>query len=714
MAVLNKIRQRSIFLIIVIAMALFAFVVGDVLNNLGSSSESESVIAIINGEEIERSYFMNKVENIQRRSSGQLTNTQAMNRVWDNEVRSKVFKYQYDLLGISVERDYMRNLLEKNLASYDEFMNEAGLFDEYKLNEFISNLKAISPETTTLGGTPVNYEAWTDFEQNVAIIGIQQTYFNMVRAGITGTLTEGEMEYQLENDKVNLKYIQIPYSSISDSTINVKPSEIKSYMKRFPSKFKVDASRDLVFIEFKEEASLNDEDSIKEYLESLIDDREEFNVAAESNENITGFKNTTDNKSFVNSYSDDKFYDNYLFRSSFSSKNVENITSLSVNGIYGPYKDGTSYKLTKMLSTKSIPDSVKVRHILIPFIGSLRADESVTSSSEEAKFTADSIYSVLKKSPSKFKSLLSFSSDKVSNEKDGIIEFAYNDPYAPEFKSFSFENPKGSIGVVLTDFGYHVIEVMNQGNKQKAFKVATITKSIEPSEETRNEVFKNKSNFEIALATSDFQSLADEKKYSVRNVNSVKELDENIPGLGSQRSIVRWAFDNDTDEGDFKSFTTKDGFVIVKLVNSNSAGFMSVESGSVTAIPEIRKEKKAEIIKNRINSKDINDIADNENQAIKSAVALNMKNPTLSGAGLEPLVIGTAFGLGEGNISEPISGNKGVYIVQVTKITPATELNSYQATANRVGKAKENAVNSQLFNALKEAAEIEDNRAIFY
>ena len=714
MAVLNKIRQRSIFLIIIIAMALFAFVVGDIFNNLGSSSESESVIAIINGEEIERSYFMNQVENIQRRSSGQLTNTQAMNRVWDNEVRSKVFKYQYDLLGISVERDYMRNLLEKNLTSYDEFMNEAGLFDEYKLNEFISNLKAISPETTTLGGTPVNYKAWTDFEQNVAINGIQQTYFNMVRAGITGTLTEGEMEYQLENDKVNLKYIQIPYSSISDSTINVKPSEIKSYMKRFPSKFKVDASRDLVFIEFKEEASLNDEDSIKEYLESLIDDREEFNVAAESNENITGFKNTTDNKSFVNSYSDDKFYDNYLFRSSFSSKNVENITSLSVNGIYGPYKDGTSYKLTKMLSIKSIPDSVKVRHILIPFTGSLRADESVTSSLEEAKFTADSIYSVLKKSPSKFKSLLSFSSDKGSYENDGIFEFAYNDPFAPEFKSFSFENPKGTIGVVLTDFGYHVIEVLNQGNKQKAFKVATITKSIEPSEETRNEVFKNKSNFEIALATRDFQSLADEKKYSVRNVNSVKELDENIPGLGSQRSIVRWAFDDDTDEGDFKSFTTKNGFVVVKLVNSSSAGFMSVESGSATAIPEIRKEKKAEIIKNRINSKDIDYIADNENQAIKSAVALNMKNPTLSGAGLEPLVIGTAFGLDEGNISEPISGNKGVYIVQVTKITPATELNSYQATANRVGKAKENAVNSQLLNALKDAAEIEDNRAIFY
>lgn len=716
MAVLNKIRQRSIFLIIVIALALFSFVVGDVLNNLGSSSGSDSVIAIINGEEVDRNYFMSRVENMQRQSSGQMTNTQAMNRVWDNEVRSKVMKYQYDLLGLSVERDYMRDLLENNLASFDEFKNEAGLFDEYKLNEFISNLKAISPETTTLGGTPINYKTWTDFEQNVAVSGTQQAYFNMVRAGITGTLTEGELEYQLENDKVDIKYVQIPYSSIADSTINIKSSEINSYMKRFPSKYEVEASRDLVFVEFKEEATPADEELIKESLISLIEDKEEFNEAAQISETVVGFKNTQDNESFVNTYSDPEyeFDDNYLFKSSFSSKNADEITSLKENGIYGPYKDDLSYKLTKMLSIKNIPDSAKVRHILIPHIGALRADETVFMTKEQAKLRADSIYNILKRYPSKFKSLLSFSSDKVSNEKDGVIEFSFTDGFATEFKSYSFENPTGSIGVVNTDFGYHVIEILSQGKMQKAFKVATITRLIEPSDETRDEVFKNKSNFEIAIASGGFQEIAEESKYNVRNVNSVKELDESIPGLGSQRSIVRWAFEDQTSESDFKSFTTPNGFVIVKLVNINESGIMSVESGSVTALPEIRKEKKSEIIKSRVRGKDISTIADNQKQTVKSAVALNMKNPTLAGAGREPLVIGTAFGLNVGEMSEPISGNTGVYIVKVTKITPATELNSYQAVANRVGKSKENAVNTQLYNALKEAAEIEDNRAVFY
>jgi parvulin-like peptidyl-prolyl isomerase len=715
MAVLNKIRQRSIFLIIVIALALFSFVIGDIFTNLGSSSAADSAISTINGVDVERNEFMNKVENIQRQSNGSMTNTQAMNRAWDNEVRVKVMQSQYDALGLSVERNYMRNLLEQNLGSFEEFKNEAGFFDQDKLNEFIANLKAIAPETTTLGGSVIDYKSWTNFEQNVAISGVQQAYFNMVKSGITGTLTEGELDYQLENDKVDLKYVQIPYSSVADSTISVKTSEIKAYMKRFPKKYEVEASRDLVFVEFKEEASLADEQVIQADLSALVADREEFNEAANATQTIVGFKNTKDNAEFVNSYSADNYNDNYVFKSSFASDQADKISGLAEGEIYGPYKESGFYKLSKMVSLKRIPDSAKVRHILTPFVGSTRADASVTKTEAEAKTTADSIYKVLKRNRSKFKSLLSLSSDKVSNEKDGVIEFAYTAGFAPEFKAYSFENPKGSLGVVRTDFGYHVIEILGQGTFQQAYKVATISQAIEPSVETVDEVFKNKSKFEIAVADADFETVAAENNYEVRPVSSVKELDENIPGLAAQRAIVRWAFDDSASEGDFKSFnTTAGGFVVVKLTGVNTAGLMSTESGSVTALPEIRKEKKAEIIKDRISATTLDEIATAEGQTIKTAVAVNMKNPTLSGAGREPLVIGTAFGLAEGATSELISGNSGVYAIQVTKVTAAAALPSYQAAANRVGKAKENAVNTQLYNALKEAAEIEDNRAVFY
>lgn len=720
MALLGKIRSLGpVALISVIGLALFAFVFstgsGTITDIFKTDELNQNNIATVNGMEVDRAEFMNKVENIQRQSGGSLTNTQAMNRVWDNEVRSKIMQSQYEALGLSVERDLMRELLQQNLGSFEEFKNEAGLFDEDKLNEFIANLKAISPETSTLGGSAVNYKSWTDFEQNVAVTGLQQTYFNLVKAGMVGTLTEGELEYQLENDKVDLKYVQIPYSSIPDSLIDVKKSEIQAYMKRFPKQYEVEASRNLIFVQFKEEASLSDEQAIQDNLKALVDDREGYNDVSKSNQTIVGFKNTTDNEGFVNANSAQKYNDAYVFRSAFSSEVADNITALSEGEIYGPYKDNGFFKLTKMVSKQGIADSTKVRHILIPFVGGVRADATVTKTDAEAKTTADSIYSVLRRNRSKFKSLLSLSSDKVSNEKEGVIEFAYTDGFAPEFKAYSFENPKGSLGVVRTDFGYHVIEILDQGKTQEAFKVATIAQEIEPSVETIDDIFKNKSKFEIAVADNDFKSVAEENDYEVRSVSNVKALDENIPGIGAQRAIVRWAFEEGTNVDDFKSFNTSGGgFVVVKVTAVNEKGLMTAESGSITALPELRKEKKAEFIIDRISVTTLDDIASAEGQSVKSAAAVNMKNPTLSGAGREPLVIGTAFGLAEGQTSDLIAGNTGVFAVQVTKSTAATELTSYQAAANRVGQDKANAVNTKLYEALKDAAEIKDNRAVFY
>jgi peptidyl-prolyl cis-trans isomerase D len=352
---------------------------------------------------------------------------------------------------------------------------------------------------------------------------------------------------------------------------------------------------------------------------------------------------------------------------------------------------------------------------LIPFVGAVRADATVTKTDEQAKATADSIYKVIRSKRSKFKSLLSLSSDKVSNEKEGVIEFAYSDGFAEEFKAYSFENVKGSLGVVKTNFGYHIIEILDQGKKQEAFKIATIVQDIEPSVKTIDAVFTDKSKFEIAVANADFKEVAKENNYSTYPVSSIKELDETIPGIGVQRAIVRWSFEEGVEVGDFKSFNISGGgFVVAKITAVNEAGLMSVDKASITALPEIRKEKKAQLIKNRISATTLDAIASDEGQIVKTAMAVNMKNPTLSGAGREPKVIGSAFGLEEGATSKLIVGASGVYAVQLTKLTPAEPLPNYQAAANRVGQAKSNAVNAQLYNALKEASDIEDNRATFY
>ena len=628
MAVLNKIRQRSIFLIIIIALALFSFIIGDIFTNMGSADKSQNVVATVNGDDIERGAFMNQVENIQRQSGGSVTNTQAMNRVWDQEVRNKVMQTQYDALGISIERDYMRQLLKQNLGSLEEFKNEAGLFDEDKLNEFIANLKAIAPETTTLNGSPVNYKAWTDFEQTISQTGVQQTYFNLVKAGVIGTLTEGELDYQLENDKADLKYVQIPFSSIPDSVLKIKKSDIKNYIKKHSKKYEVEASRDLVYVQFKEQASLEDEQAIQAELSALVDDKVEFNEAAKANETVIGFKNSSDANAFVNANSSVKYNNNFVFESSLPKADLKAIVSLELNDVYGPYKEGDSYKLSKLVAKKMISDSTKVRHILIPFVGGVRVDPSVTSTDAQAKAQADSIYKVLKTNRSKFNSLLVLSSDKVSNEKDGVIEFAYTDGFAEEFKAYSFENSKGSLGVVKTDFGYHVIEILSQGPKQQAYKIATIVQEIEPSVKTIDDVFKNKSKFEIAIAKSDFNEVSDQANYKTMPVSSIKELDESIPGIGMQRAIVRWSFEDGTEVGDFKSFNISGGgFVVAKITAVNEKGLMSVEKASVTALPEIRKEKKAALIIGRISATTLDAIASEEGQTVKTCLLYTSPSP---------------------------------------------------------------------------------------
>ncbi len=699
MAILGKIRQRSLVLIIVIAMALFSFVLADLFRG-GGGGKAETTVATVNGKDISREDFMRKVENLQRQLGPSVSSTQAMNRIWDQELRKAILEEQYEELNLTVEREQMRELIRQNLSNFEEFKNDAGLFDEAKLNEFIANLRDIAPEPAFLGTSPITYESWTNFEKDMAAGGQYQTYFNMVKAGLTTTIYEGEMDHKLENDKVDVKYVQIPYSSIADSLVEVTKNDIAEYVNRNLSQYKVEESRDIYYVEFKEEPSEKDDEDAKNKVLELSQD--------------AGFSDLDNIQAFINSNSDLPYNDRFLFKDKMPLNLVDSVFQLNVGETYGPYKQDALHIITKVVAEKQLADSVKVRHILIPHLGATRADASVTKTVEEAQATADSIFSAIK-SGTKFTDLLELSSDKVSNEKDGEIEFDYDAGMAPEFKEFSFDNKPGAIDVVQTGFGFHVIEVLEQNDPQRTIKIANLGIEVEPSEETVDEVFNKTSKFEIAIANRDFQEVAEENEYVVKPVSSIKVLDENIPGLGQQRSIVRWAFEDGVNVGDFRRFNLPSGgYVIAVLSAINKEGVMSNEKASVTALPEIRKEKKAKMIREKITANTLDEIAANQVQAVRTAVSLNMKNPTLSGAGREPIVVGTAFGLDEGETSGLIDGSNGVYMIQVTKKTAAAELPNYQAAANRLLTSKVSAANTALYNALKDAADVEDNRSSFY
>ncbi|WP_396601943.1 SurA N-terminal domain-containing protein [Algibacter sp. R77976] len=704
MAVLNKIRQRSLFLILIIALALFSFVLADLFKNSDAlTSKSQNIVATINGKDITREGFMQKVEQLQRQMGPSATNTQVMNRVWEQEVRQAVMETQFDELEISVEKDQMRDLLKTSLATNQNFLNEAGLFDENKMNEYIANLKETSP---------AGFESWVNYEKQVASTALNQNYFNMVKAGLTGTLAEGKLDHELEGNKVDIKYVQVNFSTIPDSTVQVTKSDITSYINENKNQYKVEASRDIRFVEFKEVASVEDENAIKAELNSyvngqLVDERGAKDV-------IVAFSKVENNEEYINSIaaSDIKFDERFVFKSSLPTEAADAIYNLNEGEVYGPYKHDGAFKVTKVIAVKQIPDSAKVRHILIPFKGAQSAGPDVTVTEAQAKVTADSLLSVLKRNRSKFPEFVKeFSSDQGSVAKEGRYDWHPYNTMVPEFNDFEFEGKKGDLGVVKTVFGFHIIEIEGQKNKTKAVQVGTIARKIEPSETTTDKVFRDASNFEIKAGEGDFEALAKEKKYTLRPVNGIKVLDENIPGVGNQRPIVRWTFEEDAEVGDIKRFNVTNGYVIAQLVAKHEAGLMSADDATAKVLPIIRKEKKAKLIRDRVSASTLEDLAAAENTNVRTSNGITMKNPTISGGGREPLVIGSAFGLNEGETSGLIDGTNGVYMVQVTKITPAVELDNYQAAANRIEQQKANTVNTKLYNALKEAAEIEDNRA---
>jgi parvulin-like peptidyl-prolyl isomerase len=704
MAVLNKIRQRSLFLILIIALALFSFVLADLFKNSDAlTSKSQNIVATINGKEISREDFMFKVEQLQRQMGPNATTSQVMNRVWEQEVRQAVMETQFEELEISVEKDQMRDLLKTSLATNPNFLNEAGVFDENKMNEYIANLKETSP---------AGFESWINYENQLASNALNQNYFNMVKAGLTGTLAEGKLEHELEGNKVDIKYVQIPFSSIPDSIVEVSKSEIAAYIKKNKKQFEVEASRDIRFVEFKEVASVEDENVIKSELETYINGR--LVDERGRKDTIVAFSKVKDNEAYINSIaaSDIKFDERFVFKSSLPTEFADAIYNLNEGEVYGPYKHDGSFKVTKVIAVKQIPDSAKVRHILIPFKGAQSADPEETKTEAQAKATADSLLTILKRNRSKFPEFVTaFSSDKGSVEKGGRYDWHPYNTMVPEFNDFEFEGKTGDLGVVKTVFGFHIIEIEGQKNKTKAIQVGTIARKIEPSEATTDKVFRDASNFEIKAGESDFEALAIEKKYTVRPVNGIKVLDENIPGVGNQRPIVRWAFEDGVDLGEIKRFNIPNGYVIAQLVAKHEKGLMSVEDATARVLPIVRKEKKAKLIKDRVSDTTLDALATAEKTSVRTASGINMKNPTISGAGREPLVVGAAFGLKEGETSGLIEGANGVYMVQVTKVTPAVELDNYQASANRVEQQKASAVNTKLYNALKEAAEIEDNRA---
>ena len=710
MAVLGKIRERSIVLILVIGMALFAFVISGVFTDPGMTSQKP--IGNVNGEDISIEEFRNQVDFLERNYN--LSGMVPVNNVWDQTVRTEILNSQYELSGIDSGKDHIEFILSQNpsFSSDPRFLNDAGMFEIEKFIDLIIEMKTTNTQS---------YEQWKNQEKIFQNQSNEQIYFNLIKSGINFTQKDGENEYLLQNNNVDIEYIQIPFSSISDSLITYKKSEIKKYIESNENDFKVEASRNIEYVMFEEKPSLEDENTLKKKLQSYLVEKNEYNNVSKLEETIPSLLTAKNISEFVNSNSEIKFDSIYLPKGSLASNHANLLFNLDDNKTYGPYLDGEYFKISRMLDKKK-NGSVRASHILVSYKGSQNANAQVLRSKVDAKKEASRILRLAKRKPDTFTELAFEFSDGPSKSSGGDLGFLQEGVMTKPFNDFVFSKRVGSIGVVETDFGYHVIKVVA---KEDVVLLASISQKNIPSDDTSDRVFNLATKFEINLSkTLNLNALAVENDYVVKPINGIKVLDDILPGLSSQRRVVQWLFSDEIKLNDYKRFDLSNGgYVIAQVTDITNDGLSSVANASLRALPKVLNSKKANlIIKQNDNKLSLEDLAKNNNLEIKKALALNQKNATISGSGREPLLVGHAFGLDVNQVSDFIIGENGVYKIKVLKKNTVSDNENYKSNKlnfiisyqNQLLNSSRPNLNNSVYQAIKEKADIEDNRSLYY
>lgn len=686
MAILQKIRNHSGLLLGAIGLALLAFIIQDLFTK-GSRSFSEDV-GSINGKDISFDDFRVKVANLEK--SGQnMTAVQAANQVWDQEVAITLLSDQFEKAGITVSEKHIIDVLSKNpqIGQNPQFLNELGKFDLKKFQDFFK----ANPEMAK------NLEG---MEKDADINAKYMIYSTLVKSGFYTTTAEGKFKYELDQNKVNFDYVAVPFSTIKDSDIKVTDEDINEYVKKHPKRFKSEGTREIEYVVIEDKPSAQDMDVAKTAMMELLNGKDSTQV---------GFSKAANVYEFVAENSDKPLDTTYVTKQQLNPEVADALYNLAVGQIYGPYVDGKYYAITKMLGKKA-GAKAKASHILIAYEGS-KAPAKQKRTKEEAKAKAEDLLKQAQANPGSFMMLALTNSDDSSAQNGGDLGTFGPGQMVKPFNDFVFNNPVGKIGLVETEFGFHVINVTG---KEDAVKLATVSKKTDPSQATMDEAYKKASQFEMdAVAGKKFEDLAKKGNLTVAPPINAKPMDENFGAAGNQRQIVKWAYEDDTKIGNVKRFEVPNlGFIIAKLKAIHEKGLMSAEEAKPMVEMIIKNQKKAEKLISKMKGSSLDAIAKANNVTVQNVPAASIDNPSIP-AGYEPKVVGTAIGTAKGKNSAPVEGNTGVYVVRSNGVTKAAKPANYDEYIKRVKGMASQAAGS-IIPTLKNAADITDNRAKFY
>ncbi|MEK9851431.1 MAG: peptidylprolyl isomerase [Flavobacteriaceae bacterium] len=703
MAILGKIRQRSIFLILVIGMALFAFVISGVFDGNSANSGPTDPIAVVNDEEIDLTFFRQMVEQTERTYN--YSTLQSVNLVWNQVLRNTIFNQEFEKLGIDAGKDQLEQIISSDEAVINNpnFQNEAGFFDFGIFTDYIAQLSVQEPAA---------YENWKAQEQSIINVAKQRIYLDLIKS--SGGMTEAEARtlYHFENDNINVEYLQIPFDEIPDSLVSVSDAEVKQYIKSHEKAYERSASRNLQYVLFDESPTEDDLAAIRLRLEGLKEEQIAYNDVSKLTDTIQGFKTAENIVDFVDRYSEIPFDSIYRPRGEFNNEYADILFGLEVGEVFGPYRDGNYFKISRLLDRKE-EASLRASHILIAFEGATKAPSTVTRSKAEAQREANRVLRLARRNGADFEGLAREYSDGPTKTRGGDLGFFQEGQMAEPFFDFVNKNRVGRIGLVETEFGFHIIKVTD---KDDLAMIADIANEAVASDETANEIFRKATQFEIeSIDASDFIGSAEKYQYTVRPVKQITALEENLPGLFNQRQIVRWAYDDETRIGDVQRFTlSSGGYAVVQLTAINKKGLASIDEVGAEVRNKILQDKKAALIEKQYANETLEALAEKEVFTLETASAINQQNQTLVGAGNEAYVVGAAFTMEEGAVSGLIQGERGMYKIKVLKKNEAEPLEDYLQYSREYLRDASFRLLENIFVALESNAAIEDNRALYY
>jgi peptidyl-prolyl cis-trans isomerase D len=698
MAIIGRIRKRVGLLIFFVGASMILFILGDlVTSNKGIMGRNNDVLGEVGGEKIRYPEFEKKVEtlmenykvNTQKDNVDQATADQLREQAWTMELNNLILGKEYKKAGISCGPDELYDMCTgKNVHEQirTAFTNkETNQFNPQDVVKFLHDL-------------PNREEAvqqqWRTFEDAIREERIAKKYKDLIKGGLFSTTAEAKSSYEETGRTATIRFVRMDYSTIPDSTVKLEDSDLKKYYNEHQKDFKQEETiRKIEYVTFDVKPSAEDN---KEGEEWMVKKKEEF--ATTSNDSL-----------FVSQNSDAPFDSTYKSKETLPPA-LDSLFDAPVGTMTGPYFENGSYKLAKLINSRMIPDSVKARHILFKI-------QNGDTASAQAK--ADSVKGLLK-SGQKFADLAKrFSEDPGSAIKDGDLGWFQQGRMVKSFNDACFSAKKNELFTVTSEFGVHLTEVTDKSALTKQVRFAIVEHKIEASQKTFDKVYQDAQKFAGDNSNSAmFDSAVVKQGLNKRIADNLKEGDKNIAGLESPRELIRWAYKVEKGEVS-KVFTFGDKYVIAKLTDIKEKGTLPMETVKDQVTAGAMKEKKAAMLEEQFNTKSagattIDAIGQKLNLPVTQIESVTFSNPYLQGIGNEPKLVGTVFGMKAGQVSKAIRGEAAVFAVSADKFTEPAATKDYSATQKQLADQRKQRSDYEVFNALKEKANVEDNRGKFY